>query len=159
MKLGIAKAARAGVAVLAGAGMLGFGVTAFPGASSASTVAVTGPLFVDVVTATSSGQLENVFTAGSEVEFWVKVYSPSTGDTALTSKELRSVIVTITGVTSLRATYGRHGADSFWEATWAIPASKAAGVLAYSVRAGADDGVSGSYVPFNVSASSLTVAS
>ena len=117
----------------------------------------TRPLFVDVETATSSGQLANVFTAGTKVEFWIKVFNPSTGDVPLTSTALKSVIVGLPRVRDC-ADYGKHSTDAFWVASWAIPASYPAGMVPYTVTARAKNGAIGRYVPFNISASSLTVA-
>jgi hypothetical protein len=162
MTVRIGRPSKVWVAALACVGTLGFGATAFGGASAGAAVRPTAnknaPLFVDVETATSGEQLANVFALRSKVEFWVKVFSASTGDVPLSSTALKSVIVAIPGAPSLHATYGKHGTDSFWVATWTIPASYKTGVVNYTVTARANNGQVGTYVPFNIAPSSLTVA-
>lgn len=162
MRARIRKPGTLAVIVLACTVMISLGATAFSGASSAagirSVIAQKTPLFVEVEMVAANGQLANVYTAGTRVEFWIKVLNPATGDVPLTSATLKSVTVGLPNGKTLTAVYGKHSTDAFWVASWAIPASYPAGTVPYTVTAHAKNGAIGRYVPFNISASALTVA-
>ncbi len=164
MKLRTAHACRGWVAGLACVGMLGLGVTGFSGASYASSAKKVPvkeiPLYLDVDTVSVAKANDcntiNTFAAGSSLLFRIKVFNGKTG-AVMTSAQLSSVDVTIPGVFSGTATYADHKTDSFWTVLWAIPASSPLGVVNYSVTARAKNGQVGKFVPFNVTAASLTV--
>ena len=172
----IGKPCKALVAVLACVGILSLGAIVFSGASSATGVRLTAsknltadtlapdtlaPLFIDADTVSVAKAtdcwLENVFPQGSKVLFRIKVFNPTTGS-PMGSNVLKSVIIGLPKGLTFPATYAHHKTDYYWTYLWSIPANYPIGVVNYTVTARADNGAVGHYVPFNVAASSLTVA-
>jgi hypothetical protein len=167
----ITNATKAGIAVMACAGMLSLGATVSAGEASAvprsaatKTVVAKKPkqktvLFVNAdtvsIVATSDCHVLNIFPQGAGVLFRIKVFTGATGNT-MTTKSLKSVFVTVAGK-KFPAAYGTHKTDKFWSVVWTIPKTQPLGVVPYTITAMADSGAVGHYVPFNVTASDLTV--
>ena len=97
---------------------------------------------------------------GESVVFRVKVTDPLTGQ-PMDDKAVTNVAVKLKDGQTLTAKYGGHPGkqpvDYFWTTAWAIPKDYPTGSTNYTVEATAKDGRTGSYIPFNVSSSLLTV--
>lgn len=167
----ITKAKRAGIAVIACVGMLSLGATVCAGGASAASSKSTAtktvaaktppktPLFVDAdtVSALSSDDcwLASTFHAGDTVVFRVQVFNGATG-AKMPPSEVKSVIIGgLPVLKTMAATYSTK--DGWWTAPWKIPASEKPGVISYTVTAKAANGSTGTYVPFNTTASDLTI--
>ena len=104
--------------------------------------------------------LDNVYKAGNQVVFRIRVYDPVTGK-QMDDKALSSVTVSLPDGQSFPATYAGHPAtsplDYFWATSWIIPANYPTGTLTYTATATAVDGRTGTFDIFNVAPSLLTV--
>jgi hypothetical protein len=112
------------------------------------------------VKATSSCVLANVYKAGNQVVFRMRVYDPVTGK-PMDDKALSSVTVSLPDGQSFTAKYGGHPAkapvDYFWATSWVIADNYPTGTLNYTATAKAVDGRTGTFDNFNVTPSLLTV--
>ncbi len=104
--------------------------------------------------------LTSQYKPGNQVVFRVRVYDPVTGQ-AMDNKSLSSVTITLPDGQSFKAKYSGHPAknpaDSFWAASWVIPANYKTGTLSYKATATANDGRTGTFDTFNVQPSLLTI--
>ena len=105
--------------------------------------------------------LQNAYLNDGEAKatFRVRVYDPLTGE-QLDDEALESVTVVIDGQ-AFDLRWGPHPPDTdddfFWTYGWEIFADYPAGNVEYEITATAVDGRTGSFDPFNVAPSLLTV--
>ncbi len=102
------------------------------------------------------------FPQGSNVVVRIRVIDGATGQ-ALSDSDLSGIQVAIDGQAPLNARYGNHpggpgpATDQFWSAAWKIPADYPTGAVDIAITATAMDGRFGTWMPFQVAASGLTV--
>lgn len=160
---------RLGFLVIVLGAMLALG--AVPAAAQEEAAAPGDWLFIDADTvwgpanipdeerASKSCVQNNRFARNEEIVWRVKVFDPLTGqpmdDTMLDSVQ----VILPDQVLDMR--YGPHPrdtpADFFWTASFDIPADYPTGTLGYEIVATAADGTTGTFEPFNVTPSLLTI--
>ncbi len=103
---------------------------------------------------------QNRFARNSEIVWRTRIVDPVTGD-QLDDTALDSVRVELADGQVLDMRYGDHPRDNptdrFWTTSFDVPADYPTGTLGYEVVAVTDDGRTGSFVPFNVAPSLLTI--
>jgi hypothetical protein len=103
--------------------------------------------------------LANRFPRNSEVVWRARVLDAAGAE--MTDKELTSVQVNLAGGTTLDMRYGPHPKDNpvdfFWTVSFDIPPNYPTGTLNYTTKATAADRRTGTYEPFKVAPSLLTV--
>jgi hypothetical protein len=104
--------------------------------------------------------LQSRFARNSEVVWRARVIDPVTGE-QLDDTALENVQVRLADGQVLDMRYGDHPRDNptdrFWTTSFDIPVDYPSGTLGYEVVATATGGSTGSFVPFNVAASLLTI--
>ncbi len=104
--------------------------------------------------------LQSRFARNSEIVWRVRVTNAITGE-QLSDTALESLQVKLADGQVLDMRYGDHPRDNptdrFWTTSFDIPVDYPTGTLGYEVVATALDGSTGSFVPFNVAPSLLTV--
>ncbi len=98
---------------------------------------------------------------GELVVFRTRVVDPVTGKD-MTDKDLKSVQVVLPDGQKFDETYGGHPGggtptDYFWSAPWEVPLNYPTGSLGYTVNVVANDGRTGTFKPFEVASSKLTI--
>lgn len=90
------------------------------------------------------------YAHNEEIVFRIRVVDPQTGE-AMDDQGLQSVSVLFPDGDNMEAKYATHGGtDSFWTVAWTVPPDYPTGTLTYEIDAVANDGRTGSFVPFNV---------
>jgi hypothetical protein len=106
--------------------------------------------------------LQNAYVNDGEAKatFRVRVFDPLTGE-QLDDQALESVTVTLGDGQVLELRYSAHPPDTtddfFWAIGWEIFAGYPAGNVSYDIVATGKDGRTGTFEPFNVAPSLLTV--
>lgn len=101
---------------------------------------------------------------GELVVFRIRIVDPKTGKdmTATEIPAVGAVQVWLPDGQKFNARYGGHGGtpptDSFWAAIWEIPLNYPLGSLGYEAKVTAPDGRTGSFKPFELLSSKLSVA-
>jgi hypothetical protein len=121
---------------------------------------VSGPLNIpEDQRATAVCVLQSRFARNSEIVWRARVFDgfgEQLDDTAL-----QSVQVQLADGQTFDMRYGPHPrdtpADFFWTASFDIPADYPTGTLGYEIVATAADGTTGTFEPFNVTSSLLTI--
>ncbi|MGA7271997.1 MAG: hypothetical protein WB239_13080 [Acidimicrobiia bacterium] len=110
--------------------------------------------------ATAVCVLNSRYPRNGEVVFRTRVTDPVTGE-ELDDQALSSVQVKLGDGTVLDMKYGGHPHDNpvdfFWAAGWDIPADYPTGTLNYEIVATDQSGRTGTFSPFNVQSSLLTI--
>lgn len=110
--------------------------------------------------ATAVCVLNSRYPRNGEVVFRARISDPVTGE-ELDDQALQSVQVKLGDGTVLDMNYGGHPHDNpvdfFWAKGWDIPADYPTGTVDYEIIATDNDGRTGSFSPFNVESSLLTV--
>jgi hypothetical protein len=100
------------------------------------------------------------FPRNSEVVWRARVIDPVTGE-ELGDDDLDSVEVNLGDGQTFEMRYGPHPRDNptdfFWTTSWDIPADYPTGTVDWEVVASGSDGSTGSYAPFDVAPSLLTI--
>jgi hypothetical protein len=100
--------------------------------------------------------LNSRFPRNSEIVWRARVYDPHTAE-LMDSAALSGVQVQLTNGKSVDLAYGAHPKDPpneyYWANSWVVPKDAPTGTLRYTVKATANDGRTGEYVPFSVAAS------
>lgn len=100
------------------------------------------------------------FPHNAEIVWRTRVVDPATGDD-MDDQALEKVEVQLGDGQTLAMHYGGHPHDTpldyFWTVSFDIPADYPTGTLSYQVVATAADGRTGSFTPFNVAPSLLTI--
>lgn len=122
---------------------------------------VTGPL--NIPEDQMAGRIcvsQSRFARNSEIVWRTRIIDPVTGE-QLDDTALDSVQVTLADGQVFDMRYGDHPQDNptdrFWTTSFDVPADYPTGTLGYEVVAVAGDGRTGSFVPFNVAPSLLTI--
>ena len=114
----------------------------------------------DEMKATQACVQNNRFPHNSEIVWRMRVFDPATGD-EMDDAALQSVTVELADGQSFDAKYGGHPHDNpldfFWTTSFDIPADYPTGTLDYTITATGADGRTGTFKPFNVAPSLLTV--
>ncbi len=139
------------------------------GGSAPATPAVAKNLFIQADTTTGSGGTlkadavcvqASQFKRGMQVVWRVRVLDPATGQ-PMDDQVLKSLQVKLADGQAINAKYGDHPknapTDKFWATSWVIPDDYPTGSLSYEIVALSNDGRTGTYTPFNVAPSLLTV--
>ncbi len=142
------------------------------GSSAASRSAAASDLFVQADTVLGAVNLtgpemqtkvcvqSSRFAHNEDIVFRMRVMDPQTGQ-PMDDSTLQSVTVQLGDGTVLEARYGPHpGAsptDYFWAIGWIVPPGYPSGTLDFQIIATANDGRTGSFMPFNVGSSLLTI--
>jgi plastocyanin len=127
------------------------------GAGAGASLTVYGDMVTNV------GCLEiNIGHRGELIVWRTRVVDPVTGKD-MTDKDLKSVQAVLPDGLKFDEVYGGHPGggtptDYFWSAPWEVPLTYPTGSLGYQVNVVANDGRTGSYKPFEVAASKLTIA-
>jgi hypothetical protein len=104
--------------------------------------------------------LQSRFARNSEIVWRARVMDPVTGE-QLDDTALESVKVELADGQVLDMRYGDHPSDNptdrFWTTSFDIPADYPTGTLGYEVVATETGGRVGSFIPFNVAPSLLTI--
>lgn len=104
--------------------------------------------------------LQSRFARNSEIVWRARVINPITGE-QLSDTDLESVQVVLADGQVFDMRYGDHPRDNptdrFWTTAFDVPADYPTGTLGYEIVATASDGSTGSFVPFNVAPSLLTI--
>jgi len=124
--------------------------------------------------------LNSQYLQGEEVVFRVRLTDPATGellpeslsklmadkpssDALATMSQGYKVDVQLSDGQTIPLKFGGHPGsnpvDYFWAGSWSIPANYPTGAMNYKVVATTPDGRSGTYEPYNVGSSKLTVVS
>lgn len=110
--------------------------------------------------ATAVCVLNSRYPRNGEVVFRTRVTDPVTGE-ELDDTALQSVQVKLGDGTVLDMNYGGHPHDNpvdfFWATGWDIPADYPTGTVDYEIVATDTNGRTGTFSPFNVQSSLLTV--
>jgi hypothetical protein len=100
------------------------------------------------------------FPRNSEIVWRARVIDPVSGE-ELGDDVLDSVEVNLGDGQTLEMRYGPHPRDNptdfFWTTSWAIPADYPTGTLDWEVVAAGGDGSTGTFRPFDVAPSLLTI--
>lgn len=100
------------------------------------------------------------FPRNSEIVWRARVIDPVSGE-ELGDDALDSVVVNLGDGQTLDMRYGPHPRDNptdfFWTTSWAIPADYPTGTLDWEVVASGSDGSTGTFKPFDVAPSLLTI--
>jgi hypothetical protein len=100
------------------------------------------------------------FPRNSEVVWRARVIDPVTGE-ELGDDDLDSVEVNLGDGQTFEMRYGPHPRDNptdfFWTTSWDIPADYPTGTVDWEVVASGTDGSTGTYAPFDVAPSLLTI--
>lgn len=104
--------------------------------------------------------LNNRFARNSQIVWRARVYDPKTGK-LMDDKALSSVQIKLANGKTVDMKYGAHPksppGESYWTGSWIVPKDNATGTLNYTVSATATDGRAGSFAPFNVAPSLLSI--
>lgn len=104
--------------------------------------------------------LTNRFPRNSEIVWRARVIDPATGE-ELDDTAVESVTVELDDGQSLDMRYGPHPSDEptdfFWTTSLEVPADHPTGTLGYTITAADTEGRTGSYQPFEVAPSLLTI--
>lgn len=104
--------------------------------------------------------MTNRFPRNGEIVWRAKIFDGKTGD-PLDDKGVSKATVTLANGVALDMKYGGHPSkqplDYYWTANWPVPATQPTGTLNYSVAATTPDGRTGSFKPFVVAPSTLTI--
>lgn len=110
--------------------------------------------------AAKSCVLTSRFARNSQIVWRARVFDSKTGD-LMDNEALSSVQVTLANGKAVDMKYGPHPKDppgeSYWTGSWVVPKDNATGTLKYLVTATASDGRSGTFEPFAVTSSLLTI--
>lgn len=135
--------------------------TAAPAALIVQADVVSGPL--NIPSDQMAGRvcvLQSRFARNSEIVWRARVMDAVTGE-QLDDTALESVQVKLADGQVLDMRYGDHPHDNptdrFWTTSFDIPADYPTGTLGYEVMATSMAGPTGSFIPFNVAPSLLTV--
>ncbi len=130
-------------------------------AGGGSNVAASGlTVYGDMVT--NIGCLAISQAHRGELVVWrIRIIDPQTGKD-MTDKEMKSVQALLPDGLKFDLTYGGHPGggtptDYFWSAPWEVPLTYPTGSLGYEVTAVANDGRTGTFTPFEVASSKLTI--
>jgi hypothetical protein len=97
---------------------------------------------------------------GELLVFRGRVVDPKTG-VDMTDQELTSVTAVLPDGQTFKMNYGGHGgnppSDTFWAGIWEVPLNYPTGTLGYELKAVAKDGRSGTFSPFELTSSKLTI--
>jgi hypothetical protein len=122
---------------------------------------VSGPL--NIPSEEAAGKvcvLQSRFARNSEIVWRARVMDPVTGE-QLSDTDLEGVQVQLADGQVLDMRYGDHPRDNptdrFWTTAFDVPVDYPTGTLGYEIVATAIDGNTGSFVPFNVAPSLLTI--
>ncbi len=103
--------------------------------------------------------LKNQFPRNSEIVWRARVMAPD--GSQLDDTQLESVVVELADGQTLEMRYGDHPRDNptdqFWTTSFDIPADYPTGTIDYEIVATDADGRTGTYKPFNVAPSLLTI--
>jgi hypothetical protein len=106
--------------------------------------------------------LNSRYAHNEEIVWRIRVLDPRTGK-PMDDKALQSVVVQLADGTALNARYGPHPHDNptdhFWAVSWDVPPTYPTGTLDYKITATAADGRQGTFVPFDVAPSKVTITS
>jgi len=100
---------------------------------------------------------------GELLVFRARIVDPKTGKD-MTDKDIKtdSALAVLPDGQSFKMTYAGHSGanptDYFWSYAWEIPLNYPTGSLGYEFKATANDGRTGSWKPFEVASSKLTIA-
>ncbi len=112
------------------------------------------------VKATASCVQQSQYKPGNQIVFRARVIDPATGQ-PMDASTLKSVTVKLADGQTFEAKYGGHPGkaptDSFWATSWVVPDSYSTGSLNFEITAVANDGRTGTFTPFNVAPSLLTI--
>lgn len=116
-----------------------------------------GGLFIQGDLVDGTGVLQGRYAPGERIVFRVRVVDAQTAEMARDA----TVTVRIDNGTVLPMRFSAHPArppqtDEFWTAVWTVPADTPAGIVRFTVDA-VDGPRTGSYQPFNVESSLLTI--
>ncbi len=104
--------------------------------------------------------LSNQFKHGDRVVFRARVIDTATGS-ALDDKGLKTVEVQLGDGSKLEAVYGGHPPDQvlgyYWTIAWTVPDDYPVGTLGYKIVATNTAGDTGTFLPFEVPPSQLTI--
>lgn len=104
--------------------------------------------------------LESQYPRNSEVVFRARVYDPKTGD-MMDDTAVASLQVKLANGQTITMKYGAHPKtppnEYYWTGSFVIPKDAPTGTMNYSIVATAKDGRTGTFKPFNVATSLLTV--
>jgi hypothetical protein len=122
---------------------------------------VSGPL--NIPEDQAAGQvcvLQSRFARNSEIVWRTRVVDPVTGE-QLDDTSLESIQVKLADGQVFDMRFGDHPRDNptdrFWTTSFDIPVDYPTGTLGYEVVAVATDGRTGTFIPFNVAPSLLTI--
>lgn len=99
---------------------------------------------------------------GELIVFRQRVVDPKTGKD-LVKEDMKSVTITLPdkSIAPIVCTYGKHGTDPdsdyFWAGIWEVPLNYPTGSLGYQADVVANDGRTGSWKPFGLLTSRLTI--
>lgn len=122
---------------------------------------VSGPLNIpEEQRASAVCVLQSRFARNSEIVWRARIVDPATGE-QLGDDTLQSVVVNLGDGQTLEMRYGPHPRDNptdfFWTTSFDIPVDYPTGTLDYEIVATGADGNSGTFKPFDVAPSLLTV--
>jgi hypothetical protein len=104
--------------------------------------------------------LQSRFARNSEIVWRARVMDPITGE-QLDDTSLESIQVRLADGQVLDMRYGDHPRDNptdrFWTTSFDIPEDYPTGSLGYEIVASGAEGRTGSFIPFNVAPSLLTI--
>ncbi|MCL4465204.1 MAG: hypothetical protein M1389_04105 [Chloroflexi bacterium] len=147
-----------GVALLLAAS----GVSAAPDAAVGSTLFVQADVVYGTVNLapnempTTACVQSSRFAHNQELVFRIRVIDPATGE-AMDDQALQWVGVLFPDGDNMLAKYGKHGDDSFWTVSWTVPPDYPTGTLDFQINAVGNDGRTGSFIPFNVASSLVSI--
>jgi hypothetical protein len=105
--------------------------------------------------------LSNIFPRNAQIVWRMRVVDMEENGTPMDDTTIKSVDVTLADGTVISLKYGGHPPDEktdfFWSGGWLVPKDYPTGTLLYSVLATETDGDTGTYAPFDISSSLLTI--